>query len=169
VSKRLNAVIASLVGAAALISGVAQAEVERLPASGAPAFQLDVPAGWTTRRSGDNLFVTAGDRSAILVLSMIAGADANTVTLDAAAAAALTGNATPFSRSEPTTFAGMAATAYYSTTTIPSVGVAPLRMVLARVDATHIAMQTEVVLPGATPAQRQALGALAAGVTVVSQ
>jgi hypothetical protein len=167
--ERVSAVIAGLVAAALLVAGAAQAEVERLPAAGTPAFQVDVPAGWTTNRDGDgNLYVIAGDHSAVLVLNMVAADDAGAVTLDAFAATALSrANATPFSRSEAATLAGRAATAYSSTILNPSVGTVRIRLVLARLDATHIAVESELVQPNATAAQTQAVSGLVGHLAIV--
>jgi hypothetical protein len=169
--KRANAVIAALVGAAVFAAGVAQAEVERLPAAGAPAFQVDVPTGWTTNRDGDgNLYVIAGDHSAVLVLNMVTANDASSVTLDAFAATALShANATPFSRKDATSLAGRSAVAYISTIPNQSVGTVQIRLVLARVDATHIAVESELIQPNASAAQTHAFDGLIGRLEIVDR
>jgi hypothetical protein len=152
--------------AAALVGSAAWAGVEHQPQSGTPAFEVDVPQGWeVTRDDGGNLYALAGDHSGGLVLNMVEGSDSTDVNLDDVAAKAMeVAQAQPYSRKAPATVGGQPAEAYYSGMGDGSV---TFRLVLVKVDKTHIGSEGVMMSAKASDAQTAAVEAVAAGVHFV--
>jgi hypothetical protein len=137
------------------------AQTVRLPKAGDPAFSMDVPTGWTySYDANDNLQLMATDRSAVLQLSMIADERVATTTLETVAASIFqSAGAAPYTREEPGKVVGHAGEAFYGTLTEPQV-VLQMKLILAKLDNTHIAAISSLIRPDATPQQIAALNAL---------
>jgi hypothetical protein len=160
-------VLAAL-AAVILLAPTANAGVVRTPVSGEPAFEVNAPDGWPVTRDGDNsLQITAPDRSGWIVVSIRPAPDLPHMSLDDLAAAAFSiAHALPFTRKEPTTLAGLPAEAYF-TTAVADGGAAHLRLVVAKVDATHVATVIQALRIDPTEAQAEAIQGLQARVHIV--
>jgi hypothetical protein len=138
-----------------------RAQTVRLPKAGDPAFSVDVPTGWTySYDTNGNLQFVASDHSAGLQLSMITDQGVAATTLEAVAANVFqTAGATPYTREEPGTVVGHTGEAFYGTLTEPQV-VLQMKLIMAKLDDTHIAAISSLIRPDATPQQIAALKAL---------
>ncbi len=151
--------------ALAAAAAPAQAGVEHQPPTGTPAYEVDAPDDWqVTRDDQGNLYLLAADHSGGLVLNMVANIDTATLNLDDLAAQSMVAaQAPPVSRKEPGSLGGISGMAYYSSIPEPS-GAVSLKLILVKVDASHVASEGRILNNSATPAQAAALDALAARV-----
>jgi hypothetical protein len=122
---------------------------------------VDVPTGWTySYDTNGNLQLLASDNSVALQLSMITDPRVATTTLEAVAANVFqTAGAAPYTREEPGTVVGHTGEAFYGTLTEPQV-VLQMKLIMAKLDDTHIAAISSLIRPDATPQQIAALKAL---------
>ncbi|MBS0296507.1 MAG: hypothetical protein JSR45_09355 [Proteobacteria bacterium] len=162
--------VAGALLAVALVTSPATAAVERLPDGGAPAFQVTVPDGWTSARDGvGNLRIMAGDKSGALVLNLVAHAAVAGADLDQVAAESLkVAKAEPFSAAEDAMVDGHPGRAYVSRVVTPA-GALSIRLVLVRLDDTHLASETELLRADANPAQAKALREAILGIRLVDR
>ncbi len=138
-----------------------QAATVRLPKVGDPAFSVDVPAGWTYDYDPfGNLNFVQSDGSCYLELSMIVTSDAGTTPLsDFATGIFKVSGAQSYAKSEPSMLAGHAGEAFYGNVTDNS-NLLHMKVVIAKLDNSHIAVLCTLVPDGATPEQVAALNAL---------
>ena len=160
--------LAAAVSAFALAAAPAQAGVEHQPPTGTPAYEVDVPDGWqVTRDDQGNLYLLAADHSGGLVLNMVADIDTASISLDDLAAQSMVAaQAPPVSRKEPGSVGGISGMAYYSSIPEPS-GAVSLKLILVKVDASHVASEGRILNNSATADQAAAVDALAARVHFV--
>jgi hypothetical protein len=162
--------LAGAVFATALAANPVAASMERLPDDGSPAFRVMAPDGWTATRDGvGNLRLMAADKSAAVVLclvsqSAVAGVDLDQVAVESLKAA----KAEPYTGAEDAMVDGHPGRAYASRV-VTSAGVLAIRLVLVRLDDTHLASETELLRADATPAQAKALRDTLNGVSLVDR
>lgn len=153
----------SLLLGAGLILGSAplQAQTARTPKVGDPAFSVDVPTGWTySYDPKGNLQFISSDHSAVLQLCIVVSADAGTTPYsDMGAVVFKSAGAQPYSKSEPSTLAGHAGEAFYGDFIVENTTL-HMKVVIAKLDNSHIATLSTLILDGATPEQVAALDAL---------
>jgi len=142
-------------------SAPSHAGTVRLPKVGDPAFSVDVPTGWTYDYDQyDNLQFLASDHSTALQLSMIVSPEVATTPLSSVAANVFkSAGAQPYTRNEPSTLAGHTGEAFYGDLVVNN-RTLHMKVVLAKMDNSHIAALSTVVEDGATPEQIAALNAL---------
>ena len=162
----LKGMLSVLLLVVALATGIAQADPVRVPKTGDPAFAFDVPAGWTIFYDEyGNLRLTALDRSCALQLSMISDASVGKATLPALAAQIMrAAQAKPFTKKQAARAAGRDGTEFFSLITNDKGLVIELRVILVRLDASHVASQVAMKGDGITKAQRASLDNLIARV-----
>lgn len=156
-----NALVSLFLFWAVLGSTSLQAETLRLPASGVPAFVVDVPAGWSWEYDKfGNLGLIADDHSASLQLSMIADSGMAGANLDDIAAnVAKSADASLHAGSEPGTILSYAGRTYYADMTISNTHVG-LKFVIAKIDGTHAGVISILTRDDITDAQQAQLNAL---------
>lgn len=152
----------------ALASAPAAAAMNvRAPVSGAPAFDVSVPAGWMWQMDPfGNLHLTRENRSAVVQLRIVDGEDAKRTYPDLAAEILESAGATPFTGSAPSSIAGIAGESFDSTMVAGGMRI-DLKIVLARLDAGHVATLAMVKPVGIADADLEAMNALLARVKLV--
>ena len=161
--------LAAALSACALVAAPALAGVEHQPQDGTkPAYEVEVPDGWVVNRDEQgNLYILAGDHSGGLILNIVAGDNADHLSLDDLAAQLISLAQAPApSRTEADAIGGVKGKAFYST--IPEEqGAVSLKLVLVKLDATHVASEGVIENSAITPDQHAALMALAARVRFI--
>ncbi len=154
----------------ALATGSAQADSVRVPKTGDPAFAFAVPAGWTIFYDEyGNLRLTALDHSCALQLSMISDASVGKASLPQLAAQIMqAAQAKPFTKKQAAQVAGRNGTEFFSKITNDKGVVIELRVILVRLDASHVASQVAMKGDGITKAERAALDNLIAQVRLTA-
>jgi hypothetical protein len=165
---RNTPLFAAAVGVIVLAANPVSAGVERLPSDGAPAFQVSVPDGWTTARDAvGNLRLMAADKSGAVVLNLVARSAVAGADLDRVAAESLkVAKAEPFASAEDAMVDGHPGRAYLSRIVTPA-GALTVRLVLVRLDDTHLASETGLLRADASPAQARALREALGGVRLL--
>jgi len=160
--------VAGGLAALALAAAPALAAVERAPTDGAPAFQVSVPDGWTTTRDAvGNLRLMAADKSGAVVLNLVARSEVAGADLDRVATESLkAAKAEPFASAEDAMVDGHPGRAYLSRIVTPA-GALAVRLVLVRLDDTHLASETGLLRADASPAQARALRDALGGVRLL--
>ncbi|HWE46040.1 MAG TPA: hypothetical protein VG407_08420 [Caulobacteraceae bacterium] len=160
----LAAALSAPLAAFTLVAAPAQAGIEHQPQSGTPAYEVDVPADWIVNRDeSGNLYLLAPDHSGGVVLNVVA-VDTTSLSLDDLAAQSMkVAGAPPASKQSADSIGGVGGTAYYSSIPEPD-GAVSVKMVLAKLDAGHVASEGVIRNSAITPAQDDALNALVAKV-----
>lgn len=168
--RRARFAVAAAAFAAVLAASPVTAGVERLPGDGSPAFRVTAPDSWTTARDDvGNLRVMAADRSGALVFNLVANPAVAGADLDQVAAQSLkVAKAEPFVAAEDAVIDGHPGRAYASRVVTPA-GTLAIRLVLVRLDDTHLASETELLRADASPAQAKALRDVISGVRLVDR
>lgn len=159
------AALVALMGSAFVLQ--AQAADLRFPQTGAPAFTIKLPSGWTQQvdETGSEI-VTAPDRSALLQLSFAAYSG----DIDQRAKNILTGGAvaSPAQHGMPATFAGQNAQTYQAGL-YDAAGVHKnVRLYLIRLDPDYVASALVVTIDDITDAQKAALRDVIHGTVLVT-
>lgn len=154
---------ALLIAAAAMGAGPVLAGIERAPLTGAPAWVIDVPAGFTADRNERGaLFVRSSMFSGILQLRVIPVPATEQPTLEDMAAAVFQGaQAAPVSRTVPFTVDGLSGKIFHSRTEQGGDGPSWLQVWIVRIDADHVGLLGIRGADTLTPAQTRTLEALA--------
>lgn len=139
----------------------ARAATLRLPKTGDPAFTVDVPTGWNYDYDQyDNLQFSAADHSTALQLSMITDASVATTTLEAVAAEIFkSAGSQPYSRTAADSIVGHAGEAFYGVLVVNGTNL-QMKVILVKMDSTHIACLSTLIRPDANEAQVASLNAL---------
>lgn len=129
----------------------------RYPASASPAFSISAPDGWRTEDDGSNYQVFAPDQGGFIQLSMVAADDLATAKDDDLAALVFKAAGLPaFSRKQPVRIDGHTGTAYFASMEMQGKTVA-VRVVLLRLDPTHLAVVTDARIGGSPTAPLDAV------------
>ncbi|HET9150042.1 MAG TPA: hypothetical protein VFO61_06120 [Alphaproteobacteria bacterium] len=152
----------------ALASAPAAATMDvRAPVSGTPAFDVSVPAGWMWGMDPfGNLHLTRANRSAVVQLRIVDGEDAKRTYPDLAAEILESAGATPFTGNAPSSIAGITGESFDSSMVAGGMRI-DLELVLARLDAGHVASLALVKPVGIADADLAAMKALLARVKLV--
>jgi hypothetical protein len=140
----------------AAISG-ADAEDYRLPKTGAPALIAEAPPGWTGRYTGaSEMAISPADDMAVLELSMISDASLAAKPLPEVATQLLRdADLSPrWSSTEPDSIGGVAGQAFTVIIARDGAPVGTARLVIAKIDPSHIARLTEITLLKETPPEQ---------------
>lgn len=153
--------------------GAAAAETYRLPQTGTPALVAEAPPGWTGRYTGANeMAISPADDMAVLELAMISDAALAAKPLPEVATQLLRdADLSPrWSSTEPETIGGVSGQAFNVTIARDGAPVGTARLVIAKIDAGHIARLTEITLLKETPPEQMAaLRALASHLTIAGR
>jgi len=133
--------------ALALLAPLSAKDV-RHPETGLPAYAFPIPDDWTTQDGGSgNLLVLDPKRSTILVILVVPSTDP----LDKIAKEALeVAKATPATRKEPAAISSCAGFTWYSTVQNPNGIVLSLEMTIVKIDDSHIASASLIMIPSVT-------------------
>jgi hypothetical protein len=146
----------------------APGESVRLPANGDPAFAFIVPAGWTSKYGAEGaLTISAAGCLCAVVFAMENVNTVTTPTTVIAANAFKVMGAPPYSSTAPGAIAGVPGDAYFSAMNANSIPLG-LKLVVARVDASHYAEMIVIVPASPPPATTTALDALLAAVRLTA-
>src|SRR6185312_7719982 len=139
-----------LAGTAAI--GAAAAETYRVPQAGSPALVADVPPGWQRQYTAPNeLMITSADQWAVLEVSMIADPALAALPLpDVARQVFRNADLPRWGSSEPDSIGGHPGQAFIVTITRSGAPVGAARVILAKIDASHVARLTEIAVPKQT-------------------
>jgi hypothetical protein len=153
-----------LILALALLAPLSAKDV-RHPATGAPAYAFTIPDDWTTQDGGSgNLLILDANRSTIVVILVVASTDP----LDKTAKEALeVAHATPVSRKEPTAISGCAGFTWFSIVQNPSNLTLSLEMTIVRIDDTHVASASLIMVPNLAPEAEAVARRVRNGLTLV--
>ena len=158
----------ALLLALVLMAPGAFAQQVRLPASGVPAFEFVPPPGWTSQiDSYDNLQLLLPDRMGVVQLSMATGDDAKAALEDFAAGILENAGAQPYGLSGPGVIAGRPGQSFQSSIVNQQGTKIDLLLVLARLDADHVAAQATIKAVGINAADSAAIDDLIARVRIV--
>jgi hypothetical protein len=105
-----------------------------------PALHFTTPEGWTsTADSIGNLLIKAPNASSALSVALPDSPDLESITIDDFRKAVMkAGNTTYSDKSEPITVSGLAGTVYYGTMNSNAVPL-DVKMIVIRIDSSHIA------------------------------
>lgn len=146
----------------------APGEPVRLPANGDPAFAFIVPAGWTSKYGAEGaLTISAADCLCAVVFAMENVNTVTTPTTVIAANAFKVMGAPSYSSTAPGAIAGVPGDAYFSAMNANSIPLG-LKLVVARVDASHYAEMIVIVPASPPPATTTALDALLTAVRLTA-
>lgn len=136
----------------------------RLPRQGNPAIAVDVPAGWNVRYDDlGNLLITAVERYGGFSISMIEEDAVATRSLpDYAAAFLKEAKYPPFQRAQATTLAGRSGQDFFTVAKNSSGVGLNVRVILVKLDGTHLVSVTRITAVGSTAAQEASMDALLA-------
>lgn len=128
----------------------------RIPTDSAPAIEVTKQTGWTERYDDyGNLTLFADDKSGGMLFRTIATGPGEKMPSNNAVAEMILGaaGAKPYTRVEKTTFAGAPAEAYYSTMSVSGGPTVNLKLVVRKIDDTHLAVGVTMV-PDSTSAEK---------------
>jgi hypothetical protein len=150
----------------------ALAESLRIPVDGTPAIEVSKQTGWTEKYDDyGNLTLFADDKSGGMLFRTITTGPGEKMPSNAAVAEMVLGaaGAKPYSKTEATTFAGGPAEAYYSTMEVSGGPVIQLKLVVRKLDDSHLTVAVTMV-PDSTPAdKRKAIETQFAAVKIVTR
>jgi hypothetical protein len=153
-----QALILAILAFSAAGSPALAAEV-RSPASGSPAFVIDA-GDFIVNNDEGNLQLFLPDKSGFLQLTIIAVDNLGSYTDEALAAEILkAAGAPPATRQDTVVVAGVKGTAFYTPMKANDL-TANMRVVILRLDATHLAVEADLIVEGAGAGQQAALKAL---------
>ena len=166
---RLTAAAAMLAAAAAMLTATAaaaSADTFRIPESGTPALVAEAPAGWTGQsvRKDEMTMQDASDQ-AILEMSVISDPAMAAKSLpDIAHQILVAADLSPrWTSTEPDTIAGLQGQAFIEPIARDGQPVGLARVVVAKIDAGHVARLTEITLiKMTTPQEMSELGGILA-------
>ena len=139
--------------------GAAAADPYRVPKAGNPALVANPPAGWTVQYTAPNeAMISSADSMAILELEMISDpATAAKPLADVARDVLRRADLSPrWTSTEPESLAGLPGQAFIVSIARDGVPMGTARVVLAKIDASHIARLTEITLLKETPGEEMA-------------
>ena len=158
--------------AVSVLASPAFAQSLRIPTDGAPAIEVAKQSGWTERYDDyGNLTIFADDKSGGMLFRTIATGPGEKMPTNAAVAEMILGaaGAKPYTRVEKTTFAGGPAEAYYSSMSIEGGPTVNLKLVVRKIDETHLAVGVTMVPASTTGVKLQAIDAQFAAVKIVTR
>jgi len=151
-------------GAAALFSLSARAEVVRFPETGSPAFVITTPDGWTHQPDGNgNMLLIASNKQVGYSLTM-SHFDGSLDNLAAEVMKALDGP--PPQQMGPTSISGYRGYMYDSSVVFPSGAHRNLHMVIVKTDSTHFASLTLITPDSISGADYQAAQGVSANTSI---
>lgn len=135
------------------------------------AMVVEPPAGWETEYDANgNLMISAADNSGSVQITMIEDPSvASTSTSDVANLYLKSVNGRPWTRIEPGKVADVAGETYVSTFPVAGAPDEILKLTIAKLDGSHLALVQVVWRTGATGDQADALVNLAARVTIAKR
>jgi hypothetical protein len=153
----------------AVFSGAsANAETLRWPTTGQLAFTIELPQGWAFSDGGSQALISANNHESSLGLFLINDGDRQNEPLSTLAAEILEASQSPpYSETAPGGVAGISGTIFISTAANPNGVDVVTRLMLARIDATHVAALIDMMVEGGDPADRPRMDALISGVRLV--
>jgi hypothetical protein len=135
------------------------------------AMAVEPPAGWETRYDANgNLMISAPDNSGSVQITMIEDPSVASTSIDDVANLYLKAvNGRPWTRTEPGKIADVAGETYVSTFPVAGAPDEILKLTIAKLDGSHLALVQTVWRTGATGDQADALVKLAARVTIAKR
>jgi len=145
----------------------AAADTYRVPQTGNPALVADAPPGWTGQRVGQNeVVISSPGEMAVVELSIIS--DPATAAKPLPEVAAEVFDSAPLPRwtsSEPASVAGLPGQAFI--TTVDRGTPVLVRVIIAKIDANHVATVKEITMPkGTTPEQLSGLNGIVSHLSI---
>ncbi len=137
---------AAFLAAAFFTLSPARAEVVRFPETGAPAFFIATPDGWTHQPDGDgNMLLVAGNKTASYALTI---SDYSGTLDDLAAGAMKTAGANPPQQMGPIAISGFRGYMYDSDMSNDQGTRINVHLVVLKLDASHMASITRLTIDG---------------------
>jgi hypothetical protein len=135
------------------------------------AMAVEPPAGWEARYDANgNLMISAADNSGSVQITMIEDPSiASISTGDVANLYLKSVNGRPWTRTEPGAIADIAGETYVSTFPVTGAADENLKLTIAKLDGTHLALVQVIWRVGTTGDQADALVNLAARVTIAKR